>query len=77
MRPLTYILLFIFLTCVFTLVGAATIKGDTIELTPAEMQACKEQVGCTAVSNEFLEKVLAYIELLQRQAKEAKGKSCA
>lgn len=77
MRPLTYILLFVLLTCVFTLVGAATLNDKSIELTPEEVKACKEEGGCAVVSNAFLEKVLSYIELLQRQAKEAKGKSCA
>lgn len=77
MRPLTYILLFIFMTCGFTLAGAVTVTGRTIELTEAEAKACADEGGCVIMSNAYIEQIVAVIELLQRQAKGAKDKSCA
>lgn len=82
MRPLTYILLFVFVTCVLTMCGdpanAVSFKDHkTIELTETEAKTCGEEGGCVVVTNAFMEKMMAIFELLQRQAKEAKGKSCA
>lgn len=77
MRPLTYILLFVFLTCVFTLVGAATLKGQTIELTPEEAATCEAEGGCMILTRKSATQLLELINHLEKQAKEAKGKSCA
>lgn len=81
MRPLTYILLFVFLTCILTMCGdpanAVSYDGRKIELTEQEAKTCGEEGGCVVVTNAFMEKMMAIFELLQRQAKEAKGKSCA
>lgn len=67
MRPLTYILVFVFLTCVFTLTGqAASVSGNTITLSDDEMVKCAN--GCILITKEALDE-------LQRRAK-AKNLIC-
>lgn len=51
--------------------------GRIIELTEDEAQACSKEGGCVVMSNAYIEQIIAIIESLQKQAKEAKGKSCA
>lgn len=73
MRPLTYILLFVFLTCIFTLVGAATQQGNTITLSAAESADCEKEGGCTVVTSAFLLRMIEQIHYLNSKI----GKSCA
>ena len=72
MRPLTYILLFVLLTCIFTMVGAATIDGNTITLSPEESAQCEKGGGCIVVSNLYLELILDVIDNMQSRL----DKSC-
>lgn len=65
MRPLTYILLFVLLTCIFTLVGAATKDGNTVTMTAEEAEQCDKEGGCVMVTNAFMQKVIAHIHSLQ------------
>lgn len=76
MRPLTYILAAVFLFVAFS-VFAATKTGRTIELTAEEEKQCEAEGGCILISKDSITQIISLIELLQRQAKEAKGKSCA
>ena len=73
MRPLTYILLFVLLTCVFTVVGAATREGNTIALSEKESADCEREGGCTVVTNAFVVKMIEQIHYLNSKI----GKSCA
>lgn len=72
---------FALLFCVFVLISTADafefLNPKTIQLTDAEAKLCADQGGCFVATQEALMKLLAHIELLERQAKETKGKSCA
>lgn len=79
MRPLTYILLFIFVTCIFTLVGAAE-PGATPEETEKK---CAAGGGCVLITHENLKAVVELItvqemviEELKKQLRKEKSKEC-
>lgn len=74
MRPLTFMLLLIFMAVVYS-ATAAVLDDKTITLSDDEAKACK--AGCLVITKESAETLLNYIELLKRQVQEAKGKSCA
>lgn len=76
MRPLTFILLFVLLTCVFTLAGAVTIKGNTIEFTDEDIAECIAHGGCRIITQSAIDEALAEIELLKRQLQAEKSKRC-
>lgn len=81
MRPLTYILLFIFLTCVLTMCGdpanAFNVIGPrSIEFTEEEIEECKQRGGCRFITQDEIDEAVAKIELLERQLKAEKSKRC-
>lgn len=81
MRPLTYILLFVFLVCILTMCGdpanAVSVKdGRTIELTEADAEICSKEGGCILITQAAYRTYLLEIERLNRAIKEEKSKLC-
>lgn len=81
MRPLTYILLFVFVTCVLTMCGdpanAVSFKPpNMIEMNETEMKLCEEQGGRVLITQDAIDEAVAKIELLERQLKAEKSKRC-
>ena len=77
MRPLTYILLFVLLTCVFTMVGAVTVTGPrSIELSESEAETCAREGGCVLVTSDAITNLVNQIDKLERQLKAEKSKLC-
>jgi hypothetical protein len=73
MRPLTFVLL----TCVFTLAGAVTVKGNTIEFSDEDIAECIVGGGCRIVTQKVIDEAVSKIELLERQLKEERSNRCA
>lgn len=77
MRPLTYILLFVMLTCLFTVVGAAQIKGQTIELSAEEVKACEAEGECRLITGKAYGVLIGELERLYRVIAAMKKEQCA
>lgn len=82
MRPSTYILLFFLLVLIFSTIVKNEAEAGTEPTIPIDVpvsvaERCIAEGGCSLITQAEAEKLFAYIALLERQAKEAKGKSCA
>lgn len=77
MRPLTFILLLIFLSVVYSVAGAITITGPrTIEFSEDETVTCNKEGGCRVITNDAFDALTGKVEELRRLLKEEKSKIC-
>lgn len=83
MKPQTFILIFFVLVLIFSTIvrneaeAFEFLNPKTIQLTDEEVKICGEQGGCFVITHKAAEELFTVLTLLQRQAKGAKGKSCA